>query len=62
MRLHQDTGSFGAARLGTGELTDLKRLGLCLFLNLENTETTVAYGGGFSTLIPLTGSGPDIQL
>ena len=32
-RLHQDTGRFGAAWLGTGELTDLKTLGLCFPLN-----------------------------
>ena len=33
MRLHQDTGRFWAAWLGTGKLTDLKRLGQCFFLN-----------------------------
>ena len=42
MKLHQETGRFGASRLGTGELTDLKRLGQCFFLNSREKEVASA--------------------
>ena len=42
-RLHKNTGRFWAVWLGTGELTDLKRLGQCFFLNSQKTQKTVAH-------------------
>ena len=47
-RMHQATGRFGAAGLGKGELTDLKRLGQCFFLNSRKYRKNSGLRRGFS--------------